>query len=125
MEHPTSDVDPFVQFILSAGMTPALLREHRDDGHSPLRRVFDRGQAGRYVWPRDAAVAATAQPSLGRNTLCMIGDGVTSERDSIMHETAFLACRVDSIGDPARRRQFMASGIMLAEGEVGQHEIGA
>ena len=42
-----------------------------------------------------------------------------------MHETALLARRVNSIGDAARRRQFMASGIMLAEGEVGQHEIGA
>jgi hypothetical protein len=70
-EHPTSDDDPFVQFILSQpGMTAALLREHRDDGHGHCAVCSTGGQAGRYVWPCNTAVAAHSAAQCLGETRC-------------------------------------------------------
>jgi hypothetical protein len=50
-----------VEFIMAqAGLTDALLRQHRSDGTGHCAVCSTGGQAGRYVWPCQIAVAALA-----------------------------------------------------------------
>ena len=56
---PTSSGDPLVEFIMSqSGLANALLLQHWDDGTGHCKVCSAGGQAGRYVWPCQTAVAA-------------------------------------------------------------------